>query len=117
MEANPTRAQRWCGPKCRGAAYRLRKRGGPSLAVVRSIPLAPEDDGSVRAAVLRELTAAGQQSSAAGRAALVLADRIEAGTDPGGAVASMVRELRETLATTVVRKPKSRLAELRAEGS
>ena len=114
----PGRAsKRFCGPKCRQRASRAARRPvGAPLAAVRSLPVqfVPADDGSLRAAVLRELTAAGHADGSLGRSALILAERIESGGEPGGAVATMVAQLRETLGAATKKQARSRLQDLRA---
>ena len=54
------------------------------------------DANSVRldTALLAELEAAGVEDSSDGVAALILARRIQAGSDPGAATASMAKEMR-----------------------
>lgn len=52
---------------------------------------------SVRAAVEASLREAGKRDTAMGEAALVLAARLDAGTDPGSAMAAMAKELRTTM--------------------
>jgi hypothetical protein len=67
-------------------------------------------------AVRRELDVAGRGASALGQAALLLAERIDAGTDTGSVVAALSRELRATLeAATRAASPRrpDRVDELR----
>lgn len=53
------------------------------------------------AAVTAELTAAGMLDSYQGQAALLLARRMESGDDTAPALAQMVRQLRETMASAL----------------
>ncbi len=53
------------------------------------------------ATVTAELTAAGMLDSHQGQAALLLARRMESGDDTGAALAQMVRQLRETMASAL----------------
>lgn len=53
------------------------------------------------ATVTAELTAAGMLDSHQGQAALLLARRMESGDDAGAALAQMVRQLRETMASAL----------------
>ena len=52
---------------------------------------------SVLAAVREELDAIGKLTTPAGATALVLAGRLDAGEDPGSAMAAMAKELRATM--------------------
>ena len=57
--------------------------------------------GGCVATVTAELTAAGMLDSHQGQAALLLARRMESGDDTGAALAQMVRQLRETMASAL----------------
>lgn len=73
--------------KCCSSTCRVRKhRGAGNVGV-----------GAVRDAVLAELVDAGRADSAAGRAALAVAARLDVGRDTGSAVAALARELRAAL--------------------
>ena len=61
-------------------------------------PKAPRSSTGLLDATRKELTRAGQLSSHAGQAALLLAERIEFGENTGSAVAQMVRQLHDTMA-------------------
>lgn len=54
--------------------------------------------GGLLESVRAELSAAGVEASAAGQAALLLAERVEFGENSGSAVAQMVRQLHDSLA-------------------
>jgi hypothetical protein len=51
--------------------------------------------------VIRELEAAGRLDSMLGQAAVVLAARVSSPTETGASVASMTKQLRETMADAV----------------
>ena len=51
--------------------------------------------------VRSELAAAGVAGTVLGQTALLLAERLEAGTDNGSSVAALVRQLRETMAAAM----------------
>jgi hypothetical protein len=71
----------------------------------------------VLGATYRELEAAERIETAYGQAAMVLARRIDAGRDTGSAMATMTRQLRETLAEALkgARREGSKLDELTAK--
>lgn len=52
----------------------------------------------IRTAVREELEAIGKAGTPAGTVALTLATRLDAGEDPGSAMAAMAKELRTTMA-------------------
>lgn len=62
---------------------------------------APTARRSVVSVVTAELTEAGMLDSHQGQAALLLAQRLESGDDTGAALAQMVRQLRETMASAL----------------
>jgi hypothetical protein len=104
------RASRFCSERCRKRAQR-----GHVVALPATEPERPAESSGLRAAVLGELAAAGREQTALGQAALGLAVRIEQGADTGSAVASLVRELRATLAEALAdARPVSALDELKA---
>lgn len=59
------------------------------------------DRSGVVSTVTAELIAVGMLESHQGQLALVLANRIETGDDTGAALAQMVRQLRETMASAL----------------
>jgi hypothetical protein len=81
---------RYCGDTCRKRAQRAPKVAKPAESVVISDGLA--------VAATRELEAAGRLDTALGQTAVVLARRIESPMETGASVASMTKQLRETLA-------------------
>lgn len=116
---SPNPRARYCGVTCRANASKARSRGIPEArpSAVTALPVATAvfADGSCAAATLTELTAAGRESSALGRAALALAGRIDAQADTGSALASAVKQLEATLAaaTKGTRVQRTALDELR----
>ncbi len=70
---------------------------------VTAAPAASAHDvsGGVVATVTAELSAAGMLDTHKGQAALLLARRMESGDDTGAALAQMVRQLRETMASAL----------------
>lgn len=56
------------------------------------------DTTTVVGAVTAQLEQIGKAGTPTGRAALVLAARLDAGADPGSAMAAMAKELRATMA-------------------
>ena len=83
---------RYCTDTCRTKAAQLR-------AGTRVLPAAPVVvESGVLPAVRAELARLGLTDSVAGAAALSLAGRIDAQSEPGAAMAAMVRELRATMA-------------------
>lgn len=84
-----------------------------SAAASESTPAVAELTG-VHGATFKELEKAERIGTAYGQAALVLAKRIDAGRDTGSAMATMTRQLRETLAEALkgARREGSKLDEL-----
>lgn len=80
-----------------------RNRGTSKAASVTA--LSPTSDEAVARSVVdsitRELREAGMLSSHQGQCALLLAERIEVGEDTGAALAQLVRQLRETMASAL----------------
>ena len=113
---SPNPRARYCGVTCRANASKARSKGIPEArpSAVTALPVAPVDN-SCAAATLTELTEAGRESSALGRAALALAGRIDAHADTGSALASAVKQLEATLAaaTKGTRVQRTALDELR----
>ncbi|MEI8082707.1 MAG: hypothetical protein WCI74_12765, partial [Actinomycetes bacterium] len=72
-----------------------RRRKGAVPANV--IPL-PTGNGSCRAAVLTALRAAQVEHTVGGAVALLLAERLDSGTDSGSAIATLAKQLQATLA-------------------
>lgn len=60
-------------------------------------PKVPASTKGLLAATRAELEAAGRESSHAGQAALLIAERVEFGENSGSAVAQMVRQLHDTM--------------------
>ena len=83
---------RFCGDTCRKRAQRSPK---PTVAkpVKASVALA----GGLGAVTARELEDAGRLDTVFGQAALVLARRIESPMETGSSIASMTKQLRETM--------------------
>ena len=118
------RSSRFCEAKCRRAAHR----GVPAVRpTVRSRTVAPAGpdgpaaptpgSGVLEAATRAELTALGRECTAAGVAALALANLIDARQDPGSALAAMTREWRAAFgeATSNATRQDSGLDELADE--
>lgn len=97
-----------CSSSCRA---RKSTAGGEVRALVAPPPPAMTLVDSVRT----ELAAVGREDSALGRSALILAGRIEAGTEPGSAMSALNRELRATLAEALRTAPRSVVGSLRDE--
>lgn len=70
----------------------------PKPQPVAVMPSTGGRQGGLLESVRAELSAAGAEASAAGQAALLLAERIEFGENSGSAVAQMVRQLHDSLA-------------------
>lgn len=95
-----TKRARFCSSvECRRARARLRKRS--ERGQVLEFPAPPKDEtpvDSVHAATLAELVAVTREHTPLGRAALVLAGRLDrADGDTGSSTAALARELRVTL--------------------
>ena len=84
---------KFCGDTCRKRAQRSPKK--PTAKPVESIPSIPS---GLEAVAARELAAADRLDTVLGQAALVLARRIESPMETGASIASMTKQLRETLA-------------------
>jgi hypothetical protein len=92
-------AQRSTSKYC-SVACRVRKfEGAKSVSVAVKSP--DSSTGSLAGLTRNELEQAGRLGTALGEAALVLARRIDAGHDPGSAVAALAREHRAALAEAV----------------
>ena len=85
---------KYCSSGCRVKA----KRAGVSTPVAVIAPVVGAGDTGLTAAVRRELDDAGRVDSALGQAALELAYSVGAPMNTGASVASLVKQLRETLA-------------------
>ena len=83
---------KFCGDTCRKRAQRSPKKS-PGKPVAT-----PVVSAGVAAAAARELEAADRLDTVLGQAALVLARRIESPMETGASIASMTKQLRETLA-------------------
>lgn len=86
---------KFCGPQCRANATKRRAKGVPELLTVGEA--APVESTGCYSATLAALVDVARESSPMGTAALALARRIDTGTDSGSALASAVKQLRETL--------------------
>lgn len=110
-----TARSRFCSATCRVRASR------GVVVPIESAKAAPSDPRppaqqlvGVTGATYRELEVAERLDTAYGQAAIVLARRIDAGRDTGSAIATMTRQLRETLAEALkgARREDSKLDEL-----
>ncbi len=103
---------RFCSARCNKRAQRGQVVSPPAVLVP-----APGAGSVLVAAVTRELEAAGRLDTALGQTVLVLAGRVESGSHTGSAVASLVRELRVSLAEAVqgASRPADPLAVMRDE--
>lgn len=88
--------------KCEKCAPSRTKKASP-----RPTPVNEGERRGLLHAVRMELRAARSEDSAAGQAALLLAERVEFGENSGSAVAAMVRQMHEslTLATAGAEEP------------
>lgn len=79
------------------------RRRGPALPAARApIPLAKKRaTKGVLGAVTADLTAAGVLHTWAGQVCVVIARRIDADQEPGGALAALVKVLRDIMATAM----------------
>lgn len=103
-------SSRFCGSTCRA-----RKSTG-AVVPMRPPPEVPAPDRpSLAESVRAELRAADAESSGLGVSALLLAERIDSGQDPGSSLAALNRELRATLAEATRGQVRSGLATLRDE--
>jgi hypothetical protein len=99
-------AAKYCGQTCRQRAHRRPDAAAESkvleLPAEPTSELAPAVGGSVTAATVAELEAAGRLETALGQAAVALARRIDAGaSEPGSSFASLVRQHGATLTEAV----------------
>ena len=108
MEAASSR-KRFCSTTCRVRAHEAAK-VTPLQRSERSQPA-----GRVADAVRAELKRVGRESSSLGASALLLAERIDAGKEPGSALAALNRELRATLAEALRGETRSGVAAMRDE--
>ena len=84
---------KFCGDTCRKRAQR-----SPKSATVKPVKAPPVLAVGLGAVTARELEDAGRLDTVLGQAALVLARRIESPMETGASIASMTKQLRETLA-------------------
>src|SRR5690349_18271008 len=101
----------YCSEKCS-------KRARRSGAVVALRP--PGEAGqaghpSLADSTRAELAQAGRETSGLGASALLLAARIDSGSEPGSALAALNRELRATLAEALRGEQKSSVSAMRDE--
>lgn len=89
MGAREVQQVGWCSSRELVAGASVSSAVGGSLVVSR-----PK---SIRVAVREELEAIGKATSPMGTLALTLAARLDAGVDPGSAMAAMAKELRATM--------------------
>lgn len=91
---------KFCSDRCRMRAHRRPADSEQPTPVASPAPAEREDDSeSLTQAARAELEAAGRERTAAGRAVLALARRIDANaSETGSSLAAMVREFRATLA-------------------
>lgn len=101
--------KRYCSEKCSKKARRA------GILVPLRTSDAKSDGPSLVDSVRADLRSAGAESSGLGVSALLLAARIDSGTEPGSAVAALNRELRATLAEATRGQVKSGLATMRDE--
>jgi hypothetical protein len=103
---------KYCGSTCRARASRLPATADPPDA--HDSPLVAA--GPVEAACRAELLAAHRIDAAAGRAALALAARIDAGNETGAGLASLSKEFRAALTQALLnaKKAPDALDQLRA---
>ena len=84
---------KFCGDTCRKRAQR-----SPKPATMKQPKAPPVLVVGLGAVTARELEAADRLDTVLGQAALVLARRIESPMETGASIASMTKQLRETLA-------------------
>jgi hypothetical protein len=96
-------SSKYCSERCRKRAQR-----SPAIASVVPIASAPSappaepERGPLEAATFKELLAVGQESTAAGVSALILARRLDGvSADTGSSVAAVIREHGRKLAEAV----------------
>lgn len=115
VSTNP-RAKFCPGSACRVRAHTARKQGLPASVSALPVSAPAEAVDSCHAAVLAELTSAGRESTAMGRACLALAARIDAKADTGSALAGAVKQLEASMesATRGAQTQRTALDELRS---
>ena len=84
---------KFCGDTCRKRAQR-----SPKSGAVKPTEPTPSLAAGLEAVTARELEAADRLDTVFGQAALVLARRIESPMETGSSIASMTKQLRETMA-------------------
>ncbi len=113
----------YCGATCRQRAKRAGDAGRPTKAIpgtkpakaAKAVPLPPQTTG-LEAATRRELEQADRLDTMLGQTAIELARRISSSFETGSAVASLTKQLRETMAEALqgVAQAADPLDELRA---
>lgn len=95
------RRARYCSDRCRKRAQR-----STPIERVTALPVvppedepAPEPDGSVYAATLADLRAVERESTPLGRTALVLARKLDQGSDTASGLSAAAKQLEATLAS------------------
>lgn len=102
--------QRYCSERCSKKARRQQ------AVVPLRTPDAPRTERpSLAASVLKDLQAAGKESSTLGVAALLLAERLDGGQEPGSMHTQLNKELRATLAEALKGSAKSSVTAMRDE--
>ncbi len=92
-------SSRFCGDTCGKRSQRARAAGIPlRAATLDGHEAAPSE---LERATAHELEAVGRLESVAGQLALELARRVASGYESGAAVASLVKELRATMAAAL----------------
>lgn len=82
------------------------KRNQRRCPACRGVPAEdPGQEGGVLAATRAQLAAIGRAETPLGATALVLAGRLDAGADPGSAMAAMAKELRQVMADLLAGAP------------
>jgi hypothetical protein len=90
-------ASRYCSTRCRTAATRSRKAGKPVRRVV-AIPGRPDEPGELERATVAEVAGAKREGSALGKAAVLLARRIDRSpAESGSSTAALYREWQSVL--------------------
>jgi len=92
-------SSRFCGGTCGKRSQRARAAGIPLRAATSGDREAAPSE--LEAVTARELEAVGRLESVAGQLALELARRVASGYESGAAVASLVKELRATMAAAL----------------
>jgi len=109
MQASSAR-KRFCSTTCRVKAHEARRSGG--VASISGAP-AVTVPAALEHAILGVLEQVGREASPLGASALLLGRRIDAGNDPGSALAALNRELRATLAEALRGEVRSSVTSLR----